>query len=276
MTTTKTCRDAMTDEPKPTTRPRSQLMPIFTDARALALCALLPLAAGCLAGCAAMTGDDVEGDETLTTEGEEGSGSASALSGSDFDQPTGLSPDERDGILRRYDGLDADRVIPRSLFDEAFLFYDLNKDKIPNTRYVTVVDFSRHSGKKRFFIVDTRTGDVDAHAVAHGTGSDPGNTGYAKRFSNVNGSNASSLGFYLTAETYVGKHGRSLRLDGLSTTNSNVRSRAVVIHGASYVGESRSQQGRSWGCFALDEDSKDGVIDRLKGGSLIYAGLPAD
>jgi hypothetical protein len=274
---TMTTRTTMpTNEREPTRRPRSLFMPMLTDARTLALCALIPLAAGCVMGCAAVTGDEIEGDETLTTEGEEGSGAASALSGSDFDQPTGLSPDERDDILRRYDGLDTDGVVPRSLFDTAFLFYDLNKDKIPNTRYVTVVDFSRYSGKKRFFIIDTRTGDVDPHTVAHGTGSDPSNTGYAKRFSNVNGSNASSLGFYLTAETYSGKHGRSLRLDGLSSTNSNVRSRAIVIHGASYVGERRSVQGRSWGCFALDEDSKDSVIDRLRGGSLIYAGLPSD
>jgi hypothetical protein len=109
--------------------------------------------------------------------------------------------------------------------------------------------------------------------VAHGSGSDKANDGYAEKFSNVSGSNASSLGFYMTAETYNGKHGLSLRLDGLSSTNSNVRARAVVIHGASYVSDSDIKAGRSWGCPAVSMASKDKVIKMLKGGSIIYAGL---
>lgn len=214
--------------------------------------------------------DDGSSDEDLTVEGEEGS--ASALTGADFEEPN-LSPDQRDEVLGKYADLDPSHVVPKSLLNKAILFFDTNKEKIENHRYLSVVDFSRHSGKERFFIVDLSTGKVEPHVVAHGSGSDPSNTGYAKRFSNTSGSNMSSLGYYLTAETYSGKHGLSLRLDGLSSTNSNVRARAVVIHGAAYVSEGRSPQGRSWGCLAVPENAKDAIIARLKGGSLIYAGL---
>jgi len=240
---------------------------ILNETRAFFVCALIPLAAAC-----SITTDG--GDEDLTVEGEERSDSA--LTAGQFHTPPAMSPDERDAVLSKYDDLDPHHVIAKSLRDKAILFFDYNHDKLTNTRYLTVVDFSLHSGKQRFFIVNTETGSVEAHVVAHGSGSDPNGTGYAKRFSNVSGSNASSLGFYATGETYSGKHGRSLRLDGLSSTNDNVRERAVVIHGAAYVSEGRSVQGRSWGCLALPENVKDAVIDKLKGGSLIFAGLPAE
>jgi hypothetical protein len=240
---------------------------IWNQTRTLVAMAILPLAAAC--GVTTDATDD--SDENVTVEGEERSDAA--LTGSQFKTPN-LSPDERDAVLAKYADLDPNHVIPKSLLTTAILYFDTNKSVLKNTRYLTVVDFSAHSGKHRFFIVDTNSGAVEPHVVAHGSGSDPNNTGYAKKFSNVDGSNASSLGFYATGETYDGKHGRSLRLDGLSSTNSNVRERAVVIHGASYVSEGRSQQGRSWGCLALPENAKDAVIDKLKGVSLIYAGLP--
>jgi hypothetical protein len=116
-----------------------------------------------------------------------------------------------------------------------------------------------------------KSGSVSQHVVAHGKGSDPNGTGFVERFSNVSGSNASSQGFYLASETYQGKHGLSLRLDGLSSTNNQARARAVVIHAASYVSDGNSKQGRSWGCPALEPGETSGVISRLKGKSLIYA-----
>lgn len=85
--------------------------------------------------------------------------------------------------------------------------------------------------------------------------------------------NATSLGFYRTGKIYIGKHGPSLRLDGLSTTNSNARDRAIVIHGADYVQEEGRIQGRSWGCPAVAQNNRESVIERLKGGSLLYATL---
>jgi hypothetical protein len=81
----------------------------------------------------------------------------------------------------------------------------------------------------------------------------------------------SSLGYYITGSTYVGSHGTSLKLDGMSSTNSNARGRAIVVHGASYVSESSVIQGRSWGCPAVANSLKTKVINMLKNGSLIYA-----
>ena len=168
--------------------------------------------------------------------------------------------------------LDPDHVVPASLLADAVAYFQANQAKITNQDWLTVVDFSRSSTQARMFLVDLHTGKVQAIHVAHGSGSDPRGTGKATIFSNADGSNCSSLGFYLTAETYDGKHGYSCRLDGLSATNSNVRSRAVVIHGADYVHDSDVKQGRSWGCLALSMSIRTNVIDRLKGGSLIYAG----
>lgn len=86
----------------------------------------------------------------------------------------------------------------------------------------------------------------------------------------------SSLGVYRTAETYQGKHGYSLRLDGLSPgKNSNARKRAIVVHGADYASPRHLQKfdklGRSWGCPALPREQSRAIIDTIKGGSVIYA-----
>ena len=139
-----------------------------------------------------------------------------------------------------------------------------------NQNYVAVIDYTLPAWKKRLFIINMKTGSVEAHAVAHGKGSDLNHTGWAKHFSNSGGSDASSIGFYKTGEIYFGKHGRSLRLDGLSSTNNNARDRAVVIHGARYVSDSNAT-GRSWGCPAVSPANIGHVIDVLKGGALIYA-----
>jgi len=232
--------------------------------RACLLGTLLALTSACVAGCAA---SDQAEDEDVTVDGEESS--ASALSSSDYPVPN-LSADEKAAIFARYD-IDPDGVVPKAMLVDAVAFFDANKDRIRNKNFLTVVDFSKHSGKDRLFVVNLTTGAVQPHVVAHGSGSDPGNTGYATKFSNVNNSNESSLGYYLTGETYNGKHGNSLRLDGVSPTNSNARARAVVMHGADYVSEGRSKQGRSWGCLALPTSDKDAVIAKLKGGSVIYA-----
>lgn len=174
-------------------------------------------------------------------------------------------------ILRKYPHVDQQKVINQTALAEALTYFDKNQSIIKNKKYVSVIDFSLRSTRARFFIIDMNTGKVWAIHTAHGKGSDSNHDGYAEKFSNVSGSNASSLGFYLTAETYYGNHGLSLRLDGKSSTNSRARSRAVVIHGASYVQEASVIQGRSWGCPAVANNLKDQVIGMLKGGSLIYA-----
>ena len=114
------------------------------------------------------------------------------------------------------------------------------------------------------------------YLCAHGRGSEgPTDDGFANVFSNVDGSNASSLGVYKCAETYFGENGFSMRLDGLEQTNSNARHRAVVIHGAAYVSPQMiadtGRIGRSQGCPAVEMHLVHDVVDALKSGSLLLA-----
>jgi hypothetical protein len=108
--------------------------------------------------------------------------------------------------------------------------------------------------------------------VAHGKNS---GENIADSFSNDSKSLKSCLGFFLTAETYTGKHGYSLKLDGLEPgINDNARQRAIVIHGADYVSASFAQQhgrlGRSWGCPALPTDRSKEIIDKISQGSCLF------
>lgn len=182
-------------------------------------------------------------------------------------------PDDRDDVLSKYDHLDPDQIVPTKLLRDAVLYFDANAARFANKSYITVIDFSKRSSVRRMYIINMRTGAVWAMPTSHGKGSDPEHDGYANSFSNSAGSNASSLGFYRVAETYYGKHGLSIRMDGLSATNSNARPRAVVIHGASYVQDREVVQGRSFGCPAVPNEYRDQVVALLKGGSLLYAGL---
>jgi hypothetical protein len=223
------------------------------------------------AGCAVETDEETE-DENIPDDanGEPTGTGVDALTRSDFDKPN-LDGEQRAAVLAKYTHVDPNKVIDRTKRETALLYYDVNKSKLQNDDVLVVVDFAKPSRDKRFFVIDVKSGSVQGHVVAHGSGSDPNNDGMLDKFSNVKNSNASSLGFYLTAETYNGKYGRSLRMDGLSDTNSNVRVRDVVVHGADYVKEGRSKQGRSWGCFALPMSAKDGIISKIAGGALIYA-----
>lgn len=138
---------------------------------------------------------------------------------------------------------------------------------------LTVIDFSLPSTEKRLWVIDPAKGLILHHTVvAHGR-----NSGelLAKTFSNQPESFQSSLGFYKTAETYQGKHGYSLRLDGLEKGfNDQARNRAIVIHGADYAKEEFAKNtgrlGRSLGCPALPPELSAKVIDVIKEGSLLF------
>ncbi len=138
---------------------------------------------------------------------------------------------------------------------------------------LTVIDFSLPSTEKRLWVIDPSKGMILHHSVvAHGR-----NSGelLAKTFSNQPESFQSSLGFYKTAETYQGKHGYSLRLDGLEKGfNDQARNRAIVIHGADYAKEefakTTGRLGRSLGCPALPPELSAKVIDLIKDGSLLF------
>ncbi len=142
---------------------------------------------------------------------------------------------------------------------------------------ITVIDYSLPSSQKRLWVIDLASNRLLFHEyVAHGSGSG-GNT--ATQFSNRNNSHQSNIGLMKTAETYYGKHGYSLRLDGLEAGwNDNARSRAIVIHGADYVSESfiasNGRLGRSWGCPAVRPEITRQLIDAIKGGSLVFGYYP--
>ena len=144
-----------------------------------------------------------------------------------------------------------------------------------------VLDFSAHSTIPRFHLIDRTNGRVlRTFRVSHGQGSEGARRdGHAEVFSNVANSNASSLGLYRTAETYVSEvyPGLAMRMDVLSPTNSNARSRFIVIHAAKYM-ESESwdvkkaqRPGLSDGCFVFSKSDRDAVVSSLQGGALIYA-----
>jgi hypothetical protein len=146
-------------------------------------------------------------------------------------------------------------------------------DRYPESKsnYWAVVDFNKSSNEERLFIFDLKNGTVQSYLVAHGKAS---GDEYATKFSNEIGSNQSSVGIYKTAETYMGKHGRSLRVDGKDQSNSNARVRDIVIHTADYVvpdygGSGRA--GRSEGCFVINPYYIREVIDHLKEGSYLIA-----
>lgn len=140
---------------------------------------------------------------------------------------------------------------------------------------LSIVDYDLPSTSKRLWVFDMRVPSTPrllfTELVAHGKGS---GDNLATVFSDTGGSYASSLGVFRVAERYTGKHGVSVKLDGLEPGwNSKARHRAVVIHGARYVSEAFARKhgrlGRSWGCPAVREDVVDALVDAIAGGSLL-------
>ena len=138
---------------------------------------------------------------------------------------------------------------------------------------LTVIDFDLPSTEKRLWVLDLAKNEILFHTlVAHGhnSGENEANT-----FSNTDQSNMSSLGFYATGSEYEGKHGHSLRLEGLDEGfNTNAAARSVVMHGADYVSEAFIKQngrlGRSLGCPALPLDQYSQIIDAVTGGTCLF------
>lgn len=142
-----------------------------------------------------------------------------------------------------------------------------------NSSIITVVDLNKPSREKRMWIVDLVAKHLLLNTwVAHGQGS---GDDVANSFSNINDSHQSSLGFYLTDDVYMGKHGRSLHLDGLDEGfNDDARAREIVVHGAPYVSErtinEKGKIGRSWGCPAVSPKVSNEVIDDIKGRTVFF------
>lgn len=161
-----------------------------------------------------------------------------------------------------------------ALFQRAKAALD-SRPFIRQREFVGVVDFGRASADPRFHVVHMPSGHVETFRVAHGSGSDPAHSGFLDHFSNRPGSEATSNGAYMTAETYQGKYGLSMKVHGLDWTNNNAMARAIVIHNAWYAEPEmvavHGKLGRSQGCFAFSRADQWKVMNRLGGGSLIYA-----
>jgi len=142
---------------------------------------------------------------------------------------------------------------------------------------LTICDFSLSSNVKRLWVIDMDNSKVLFHSlVAHGQG-----TGeeFARNFSNRENSHQSSMGFYVTDDTYTGDNGYSLKLKGMDAGyNDAAYNRAIVVHGADYVCESfikcNQRLGRSWGCPAIPREISAKVINTIKNGNVLYIYYP--
>ena len=179
---------------------------------------------------------------------------------------------EDDGIYQLWLDCSLGEVLSYKIFNAAILGYR-QIDNLRKKNILTIIDFSKSSAKKRFFVIDLENRQLLYKCyVAHGKNS---GENYAKSFSNQSESLKSSLGFFLTAETYYGKHGFSLRLDGIEKSiNDNARTREIVIHGADYVSDDFIKKygrlGRSWGCPALPLEVSKEVIEKISDGSCLF------
>jgi hypothetical protein len=149
--------------------------------------------------------------------------------------------------------------------------------KVTSPGTLTVIDYTKPSTQKRLWVLDLRTHTLlFEELVAHGQGS--GNN-IPTLFSNENETHRSSIGLFETRDTYVGKNGYSLRLEGLDVGfNDHAMERAIVMHGARYVSDTivraQGRLGRSWGCPAVRETVAHDLIDTVKGSGLVFAYYP--
>ena len=200
-----------------------------------------------------------------------------------------LAPDKIEGLVSLsginndnavlyniYENLQLDeKGLSRKVFEYAVKGFNKirNKGAIENDGILSIVDFSKPSSQKRLFIIDVKNSKLLFNTyVAHGMKS---GKEFASVFSNALESNKSSLGFYKTADTYIGKHGYSMRLMGLEKGfNDNAYKRDIVIHAADYVTErmihSKGWIGRSWGCPALPQVLNKPIIDKIKNGTCLF------
>jgi hypothetical protein len=142
-----------------------------------------------------------------------------------------------------------------------------------NSDVLTVVDLTKSSREKRMWIINLFSKQLVLNTwVAHGSGS---GEEMANHFSDTNDSHQSSVGFYVTDRVYMGKHGRSLYLDGMDEGfNGSARMRSIVVHGANYVGQAAINEqgyiGRSFGCPAVSPKVVNTVINTIAGKTVFF------
>ena len=149
-----------------------------------------------------------------------------------------------------------------------------------NKTTVTIIDYELPSKEKRLWVIDLREQKLLFHEyTTHGRGSDRNHDGILDSVSNRENSHQSNVGLLVTKQTYTGRHGKSLRMDGLEDGfNDNANERAIVFHSASYADDQyiarHGKAGRSHGCPALDPDVSGQIIETIKDGTLVFAYHP--
>ena len=165
--------------------------------------------------------------------------------------------------------------LSQEAFNDAIKGYNYLQEKklLTNNNVLTIVDYSKPSSQKRLYVLDMNSGKILFNTlVAHGKNS---GLEYANNFSNADASHKTSLGFFITLNTYNGGNGYSLKLKGCEKgINDKALERAIVMHGAEYADESFLQNngylGRSYGCPAVPEKINKKIIDVIKNGSCMF------
>ena len=167
-----------------------------------------------------------------------------------------------------------EKGLSQEAFRYAFKGYQqlLAEGKLEKSEYLSICDFSQSARRKRMYIINLEDHSIVLQTyVAHGMKS---GGEYARQFSNKPESHQSSLGFYVTKNTYFGQHGLSLRLEGLEKgINDKAFRRAIVLHGATYIGE--GHMGRSFGCPAVPKHESKKIIQTIKDGTCLFIYHPS-
>lgn len=172
-----------------------------------------------------------------------------------------------------------EKGLSQKAFEYAYKGYKRLQEKgVIDQQILSICDFSQSSNNKRLYIVDLESDELLINTyVAHGRNS---GAEFANKFSNKPSSLQSSLGFYVTENTYFGEHGLSLKVQGLEPGfNNNALRRAIVVHGADYIGErwlnGSDYMGRSFGCPAIPSEERDNVINTIKNGTCLFIYHPS-
>ena len=200
------------------------------------------------------------------------------ISSTEKAEPVKISSNVSSAMI--YDSLNLQQFgLSKRVFDLAMKGWKHLKrtGKVVNESIISIVDFSQPSNKKRLYVIDLAGMQLLFNTyVAHGRRSGKET---AIRFSNRPKSLESSVGFYVTAEPYIGSNGYSLRLNGMEHGfNNNALRREIVLHGADYVSEdyisANGCLGRSWGFPAVPMEQSHDIIDSIKSGSCLFIYSP--
>jgi hypothetical protein len=175
-----------------------------------------------------------------------------------------------------YDSLNLSQAgLSKEVFQKAVTGWNKlgEENSLKKRGVLSIADLSQSSRKKRLYVIDMISRKLLFNTyVAHGRNS---GEEFASKFSNVPESFMTSLGFYVTGETYSGKHGLSMKLIGVEKNINDVaESRSIVLHGADYVSETFIRQhgrlGRSYGCPAVAQEVCEDLIHATEGGSVLF------